>query len=119
MIGCDEGAKTALVLASKHPTHVKTLVLIGISNRNSTKYFKGLQAIKSVDKWPESKLQKYLRAYESKEEIQRLWNRFVNYVEFSTKAIGYGQNTPTNPDQLKDHYKSVNCPVLIVHGDQV
>ena len=119
VIGYDEGAKEALILAAKYPDEVETLTLIGISYKASDKYKKGLQAMKSVEKWSEAKQEKYLRVYDSKEEIQRLWTRFVSFVEFSSTAIGYAQNTPGNVDIFKDFYKLVKCPTLLVHGDKV
>ena len=65
----------------------------------------------SVDKWKKDRIQELLRVYESKEEIQKLWNRYLKFAEF------YTQYFPE--DLFKGKYHLVKCPVLLTHGDQV
>ena len=111
VLGWDEGAKVALLMAIRYPTEVEALVLIGITSNYNNKNLKALKDLTSLDKWPKNRVQNYLRGYDSKEEIQKQWNRYIQFVEY------YGQYFPE--DIFQDKIKSVDIPVLFVHGDKV
>ena len=72
---------------------------------------KALMASKTVEKWPKKKIDAYLTVYESKEEVQKLWNRYLKFVEF------YPQYFPE--DIFKPNVGKIQCPVLFTHGDMV
>ena len=111
IIGFSEGARIALLMATKYPKIIDSLVLSAIKTSTTTKELKAFFASKSVDKWSEKKLKAYLNVYESKDEIQKLWNRFHKFAEFLTQYFPEGL--------YKDKYHLVRCPVLITHGDRV
>ena len=111
VIGWSEGAKVALLMAIKYPESVQSLVLTAISTHYSKKGLNSMLSSQSVDKWPKDKLKDYLNAYKSKDEIQSLWTRFIKFIEH------YIQYFPE--DIFKDKYKTVKCPVLMIHGEQV
>ena len=95
----------------RYGSEVEALIMMGITNYMSNKNITALQAIQSVDKWPKSRIDNYLRAYDSKEEIQKQWNRYLQFAEF------YNQYFPE--DIFKGKYQRVKCPILLVHGDKV
>ena len=98
-------------MAIKYPESVQSLVLTAISTFTSNKGLNSLLSTKSVDNWSETQLKSYLKVYGNKDEIQRLWNRYIKFQE------EYPFVFPE--DIFKDKYKAVKCPVLLVHGDQV
>jgi len=110
IVGWSEGAKVALLMAIRYPTEVEALVLVGITYYMSNRNIASLKANQSVDKWPKSKIEDYLRGYDSKEEIQKQWTRYLNFAEF------YNQYFPE--DIFKGKYQNVKCYTLIVHGDK-
>ena len=111
MIGSSEGAKVALLMAMRYGSEVETLILLGITYYMSNRGITALKATQSVNKWPKSRLNNYLRGYDSKEEIQKQWSRYLSFAEF------YNQYFPE--DIFKGKYQLVRCPVLILHGDKV
>ena len=98
-------------MAIRYPPEVLSVVLIGITYYMSNKNINTLTSMKEVSKWPKSRLDSYLRAYETKEEIQKQWNRYLQFAQF------YNQYYPQ--DMFKGKYRSVTCPVLVVYGDKV
>ena len=111
IIGYNEGAKVAMFMAIRYPSEVLSMVLIGITYYMSNRNISALKSMKEVASWPKSRLENYLKAYESKDEIQKQWNRYVQFAEF------HNQYFPE--DLFKGKYRSVKCPVLVVHGDKV
>ena len=98
-------------MAIRHPTEVEALVLIGITSYVSNKNITGLKSMKLVKSWPKNRVDNYLRGYESIDEIQKQWNRYLQFAEF------YNQYFPE--DIFKGKYQRVKCPILLVHGDKV
>ena len=111
IIGWSEGARVGLLMAIKYPESVESLVLTAISTYVSETSHKFFAKTQRVDSWSDDKIDTYLRSYESKEEIQKLWTKFTSYVLY------YNQYFPQ--DIYKDKYHLVKCPVLIFHGDRV
>ena len=107
IVGFSEGSRIALLMAAKYPESILNLVLSAIKTVPSSK---GLSAL-PIEKWREDSLKDYLKVYETKDEIQKLWNRFVKFEEF------YSQYFPE--DIYKGKYRLVTCPVLLTHGDKV
>ena len=101
----------ALLMAIRYGAQVQALVLMGLTNIMSNKNINALKASQSVDDWPESRIENYLRAYESKEEIQKQWKRYLSFAEF------YNHYFPE--DFFKDKCETVYSPVMFVHGDKV
>ena len=98
-------------MATRYPSEVEALVLIGITSFMSNKNITGLKNMKLVKSWPKNRVDNYLRGYESIDEIQKQWNRYLQFAEF------YNQYFPE--DIFKDKYKLVKCATLIFHGDKV
>ena len=98
-------------MAAKYPQSIHSIVVSGISTTQSIRGLSALLSTQTVDKWEKKRLEPYLKAYGTKDEIQKLWNRFLKFIEF------YNQYFPE--DIFKDSYDLVKCPVLIVHGDNV
>ena len=111
IIGFSEGARVALLMAAQYPMSVRSLVLSSIRTRISNNELSAILQNKSINKWTQNKVKSYLKVYETEEEIQKMWNRFIKFVEF------YNQYFPE--DIFKDKYELVRCPVLITHGDKV
>ena len=111
IIGWSEGAKVALLMAAKYRNSVESMVLVSVFSQLSIKGLNTLLTKKSVDSWNKDKLQAYLKVYGTKDEVQKLWTRYLKFVEF------YNQYIPD--DIFKNKYNLVTCPVLIVHGDKV
>jgi len=99
VVGWSEGAKVALLMAIRYPTEVEALILTGITSYMSNRNITALKSIQSVDKWPKVKLENYLRSYASKEEIQKQWNRYLDFAQF------YNQYYP------EDIFKEPDCRV--------
>ena len=98
-------------MAAKYYESVQSLVLTAISTQLSIKSINYMLANKSVDKMSKNTITNYLKVYESKEDIQKMWNRFVNFIQF---YVSYFPG-----DIFNDKYDMVQCPVLLVHGDKV
>ena len=111
IIGLGEGARVALLMAINYSQSITSIVLSALKTYSSNKGLAALLSTQKVDKWSRNKLDAYLKVYESKEEIQKLWNRYLKFAEF------YNQYFPE--DMFKDKYHLVKCPVLLTHGDKV
>ena len=111
IIGYSEGAKVALLMTTQNPDSIDSIVLSAFSSQTSNKGFKALLATKNIDKWSKTKINSYLEAYKSKEEIQKQWNRYLKFVEF------YNQYFPENI--FKNKCKSIRSRILFTHGDMV
>lgn len=98
-------------MAAKYPKSVESLVLTSIWSQVSIRTINHMVANKSIDKWNKNTIANYLKAYESKDDIQKMWNRYVNFFQF------YSSYFPG--DIFKDKYELVRCPVLLCHGDKV
>ena len=111
IIGWSDGAKVGLLMAIKYSDSIKALVLTALSTYVSEKCHKVFESTKNVETWGYDRIEAYLRSYESKEEIQKLWTKFTDYVLY------YNQYFPE--DIFKNKYDLVKCPLLIFHGDRV
>ena len=95
----------------KYKDSVEALVVTAISTQTSVKVINTIMTTKSVENWSKRRVDALLKVYDSKDEIQKLWNRFVKFREH------YNQYFPG--DLFNGKYHLVRCPVLIIHGDQV
>jgi hypothetical protein len=64
-----------------------------------------------VDNWGQEKIENYLKIYSSRNEIQELWDRHMNFVANYRKYFPEGV--------FKNKFHLIECPVLIIHGDKV
>ena len=69
-------------MAIKYIDCITSLVLSVIRTQISSKGLKAFLSNKSVDKLSQQKLKELLEVYENKNEIQKLWNRFLKFNEF-------------------------------------
>lgn len=98
-------------MAAKYRQSVESLVLVSVFNQLSNRGLSAMLAKKSVDSWHKDRLKHYLKVYGTTDELQKLWSRYIKFVEF------YNQYIPD--DVLKNKYKLIACPVLIVTGEKV
>ena len=98
-------------MAAKYHNEVQSLVLVSVSNAPSNKCLNALLQKKSIDSWHKNKIDAYGKVYGSKDEVQKMWSRYLKFVEFYTS---YFPN-----DIFANKYDSVECPVLVVYGDKV
>ncbi|CAG2109202.1 unnamed protein product, partial [Medioppia subpectinata] len=111
IIGWSDGAKVALLMAVQYSQCVESMVLTAISTYVSDSCLKFFKSAQNIECWGEEKVNAYLKCYETKTEIQNLWNRFVRFAEF------YNQYFPE--DMYKNRYHLIQFPVLVLHGQRV
>jgi hypothetical protein len=68
------------MLAINYPTNVKSIILWGTVDLPSEKALKVLLSTRDVDNWGREKIENYLKIYSSRNEIQELWGRHMNFI---------------------------------------
>ena len=111
IIGYSDGARVALLMAAKYQDSVLSLTLSAMSTIYSGKNLSALTLTKTVEKWKKDKLEAFLKVYGTSDELQKIWNRFLKFVEY------FNQYFPI--DFWKNKINLVKCPVLLFHGDKV
>ncbi|XP_054157420.1 valacyclovir hydrolase-like [Oppia nitens] len=110
VIGWSDGATAALWMACKYPKAITKMVISSVVAYPDTKVLSALKAMGSVDKWPKQRLDNYLRSYTSKEELQKLWDKYLMFYEHIKTYFASDTNESV--------YKFINFPVLILRGDK-
>jgi pimeloyl-ACP methyl ester carboxylesterase len=138
LVSLSAGARWALLLAGEHPQRVAAAAFIGPSAPLASGHEKRVKAMANFDRARQQYegWQKYNRHYWLQDHRGFLEFFFTNALNepHSTKqiedAVGWGLDT--SPDTLiatsgapgmdeetaQDLARSVNCPVLVLHGDQ-
>jgi valacyclovir hydrolase len=111
VIGWSDGGIAGLVLAINYPTNVKSIIMWGSIGFPSEKLFKLSFTSRDLDYWSRERIDNYLKIYDNRNEIQELWNRHMNFV------VNYRKYFPEGV--FKNKFRSIQCPVLIMHGDKV
>ena len=111
MIAWSDGTKSALTLATKYPDSVQGIVLLGTEILNRDKSHNWLKTIVDINSWGPTKISWYKRSYDSEEEIQDLWRKYVKSTEFLKLYFGN--------DMFKGKYHLIKCPVLVILGEKV
>ncbi|CAG2108450.1 unnamed protein product [Medioppia subpectinata] len=96
-------------MACKYPDVVIQMAIHGILGTPSPKTMSVLMSTRNVEDWPKERLDSCRRAYQSKEELQKLWDRFLKFVDYFTSYFPRDINI--------SNYSKVTCPILVMHGD--
>ncbi|CAG2112440.1 unnamed protein product [Medioppia subpectinata] len=110
VIGWSDGAIVSIWMVCKYPGAVIRMAIHGGLHTVYSKTISVLKSTRNVEGWPKERLDGCLRAYDSKEELQKLWDRHLKFVDY------YNVYFPRDPNI--NNYPKVNCPILIMHGDK-
>ena len=109
-------------MAINYPKSIESMVLIGVSTRVTTNVINGYKNDK-FEKWPKDRIDSYLRSYKTVDEIKNLWTKTVKGMEYFNN---YYPNDITSEVRdgytkslVRDGYKQIKCPLLVLHGDKV
>ncbi|XP_054157006.1 valacyclovir hydrolase-like [Oppia nitens] len=110
LIGWSDGAIVGLWMACKYPGSIQRMVIHGVLTFLYPRTLAVLKSTRNVESWGQEKHDCYLRTYKSKEELQNLWDRHLRYCDYFNSYFPMDTNV--------DHYKKVNFPILVIHGDR-
>ena len=106
IMGFCDGGKSALIMAIEYPLAVKKLVIWGAMAYITIDNIKVVIKYRDINNWNPRVKHRYEKVYDN--ETQSLWNDLV--YNYSTTFI-------SNGDICKDRVQRIQCPTLILHGD--
>ena len=106
VLGWSDGAMSAIILASKFPECVTSVVAWGANAFIGEEDVKAYKEGKDLSKW-EPHLREPWEAEYGKEGAQKLWG---SWVEMTEEIYHDGGNI------CEDYLGSVKCPTLLLHG---
>ncbi len=105
--GWSDGATTAVLLALAHPERVKKLVIWGGNSFCSAEDIERIETVRNLAAWS-PRMRESLEAVYG-DGLQEVWSRYCDAIGDLYRAGG---------EICRERLGQIQCPTLILHGDQ-
>ncbi|XP_054157231.1 valacyclovir hydrolase-like [Oppia nitens] len=110
VLGWSEGTRVALVLAANYPDLVTAMVGLAMTPYASDMQMKNISYTVDTSKWSRDLIDRYLRVYKDRHEIQQLWEQHTLFIGNFLKWFPNGI--------CNNNYDSIKCRIFLIHGDR-